>query len=207
MEPPAASVLNCRAADALAGDDEFHDLRRAIADLQPHDIAHASPVRQVLAPAVMAERQQALMDDVEGMAGAHPLAHGSLGHMRLAGVTQPECVVAKLADGGDLRLAFGQRKAHALKATDWLTEGLALLGVAPRLVQRHLGGAATLQADQSAAVVEALHHLREALALVAQAVADANVHIIEEHRAAPRDGTAHVVELGANHALGGRGTE
>src|SRR5882672_1529398 len=57
MGLPSRSVLNCRAADALAGDDEFHDLRRAIADLQPHNIAQALLVRQVLAPAVMAERQ------------------------------------------------------------------------------------------------------------------------------------------------------
>src|SRR5258708_5803075 len=71
-----------------------------------------------------------------------------------------------------------------------------------RPITSRMRRADTLQADQRAAVVEALHHLREALALVAEAVAHRHAHVVEEDRAAADDGAADVVEVGARDAWG-----
>src|SRR5712691_11296771 len=76
-----SSVLDRRPADALAGDDELHDAGGAVADLEAHDIAHALLVRQLFAPAIVAKGEEALVDDVEGGLGAHPLHHGRFGGM------------------------------------------------------------------------------------------------------------------------------
>jgi len=52
-------MSDCVPAKAFAGDDKVHDLRRAVADLEPHDVAQALLVRQIGRPAVVALRQQA----------------------------------------------------------------------------------------------------------------------------------------------------
>jgi len=44
-------MSDCVPAKAFAGDDKVHDLRHAVADLEPHDVAQALPVRQIGRPA------------------------------------------------------------------------------------------------------------------------------------------------------------
>ncbi len=46
----------------LASDDELHHLRRAVADFQPDDVAHALLERKLVGRAVVAVEQQALVD-------------------------------------------------------------------------------------------------------------------------------------------------
>ena len=55
-------------------------------------------------------------------------------------------------------------------------------------------------ADQHAAVVEALHHLREALALGADAVVGRHAHVVEEDRAAADQLAAEIVVARARDA-------
>ena len=55
-------VLHGGLARPLARDDQLHDLRGAVADLEAHHVAQALLVRQVQRPAVVAVRQQALVD-------------------------------------------------------------------------------------------------------------------------------------------------
>ena len=91
----------------------LHDLRGAVADLQAHDVAQSLLMRQVERPAVMAVRQQALMDDVDGGLGAEPFAHRGLRRVRLAGVAQAQGVVAELAH----RLGHRSRARRAESVT------------------------------------------------------------------------------------------
>jgi hypothetical protein len=56
------SVRQRFATHQLAGDDHFHDLRRAVADLEAHHVAHALLERQLVRVAVVAVEEQALVD-------------------------------------------------------------------------------------------------------------------------------------------------
>ena len=84
--------------------------------------------------------------------------------------------------------------------TDRAAEGLALLGIGPGFVQRGLRRATALKADQRPAVIETLHHLGKALALVPKPVVDWNADIVKEDRSAADDDAAQVVEAGAGDA-------
>src|SRR6516225_3158046 len=107
-------VLYGYAADPFTGDDQLHDLRRAVADLEPHRVPQALLVGKVHGPARVPMSQNALMDGVERSLRRHPLDHRSLGRVRQARVSQRKSVVAKLPAGGELRLEFDDRERHAL---------------------------------------------------------------------------------------------
>ena len=91
---------------------------------------------------------------------------------------------AKLPDRGQHRLRLGERERDALIFRDRSAERLPLLRVGPGLVERGLRGADHLQSDQSAAEIEALHHLDEARAFRRQSILHRHDDIVEEYRAA-----------------------
>src|SRR5260370_19025502 len=112
----ASSLRRLRrgAADALARHDQLHDSRSAVADFETHHIAQPLLMRQILGPSIVPEREQALMDDVEGGLRSHPLDHRGFGGVRQPGVAQGDRVIAELADGGDLALAPYETKPNPL---------------------------------------------------------------------------------------------
>ena len=77
-------VLDSYFADMFAGNDELHDGCSSITDLQTGYVAHALLVWGVFCPAVVTQRQDALVDDIERIARTHPFAHGRFSHMGLA---------------------------------------------------------------------------------------------------------------------------
>ena len=121
--------------------------------------------------------------------------------MRQTGVTQRQGVVGELADGGDVRLTLGERERHALELGDLAAERLPLLGVGPRFIEGRLRGADTLQRDQRAAVVKTSHDFGEAFAFGADAMTGRHANVVEEHRAAPDDSTANIIEAAAAQAF------
>jgi len=82
-------MSDCVPAKAFAGDDKVHDLRRAVADLEPHDVAQALLVRQTGRPALVAMPQQALMHDIDRGLRREIFAHCGLGGMETAAI-RPE---------------------------------------------------------------------------------------------------------------------
>eukprot|EP01137_Pigoraptor_chileana_P023255 Opistho-2@89244 len=193
-------VLHGGASHALAGNDQLHDLRRSVADFQAHHVAQALLVRQVHRPAIVPKGQQALVNRVKSGLGAHPLDHGRFRGVRLTGIAQGQAVVAELAASGDQGLELDKGKAHALVLRQRRAKGLAFLHVFPGFVDRGLRGGHALQRDQDAAEVKALHHLREAFALLAQPVLDRHPHIVEKHRTTADDLATNIVEARALHA-------
>src|SRR5277367_2878196 len=118
----------------------------------------------------MAEREQTLVDHVEGGSRAEPLDHGGFDGMRQPGVTKRQRMIGELPAGGELRLALDQWKRHALELRDRSPKGFALAGIGPGLVDRSLRGADALQRDERAAVGEAAHDLGEPASLGAETV-------------------------------------
>jgi len=151
-------------------------------------------MRQVHRPAVVAESEEALVDDVEGRFGPHPFHHRRLCGMRKSGVAQRNCVVAKLTDRGDLALTLDQGEGDALIGRDRRIEGGAGLRIFPRLVERGLSAADALQRDQRATEIEAAHHVGEPLVLLTEAVLRRHAHTFEEDGAPADDVAADVVE-------------
>jgi hypothetical protein len=93
-------MLDGQPADLRARNDELHDLRGAVAYLQPHDVAQALLVRQVHRVAVMPMREQTLMDHPHGRLGRIPLGHGSFRRVRQPAVAQVKSQMAELARQG-----------------------------------------------------------------------------------------------------------
>src|SRR5690606_23753578 len=83
-----------RAAGGLPGDDELHDLGRAVADLHAQHVPH--PLLHIAAGhvAVLAVEQQALVDGVVRLQRRPPLAHRGLRSVRQDLVAQPQGVEA-----------------------------------------------------------------------------------------------------------------
>ena len=192
------------AAQHLAGDDELHDLRGAVADLQAEHVAQPLLDRQLGAVAVLAVQQQALVDDVVGGLGRPPLAHRGLGGVRLVGVLEPERAVAEQPRGGEQGLGLGERERDALVRRQRPVERLAGAHVAPGLLDGLRRGAEALQADQRAAEVEALHDLGEAPAGLAEQVVGGDAHPVEVCEPAGDGLGAHVGDRFAAAPRGGR---
>src|SRR5690242_14747936 len=182
------------ASHQLAGHHHLHDLRRAVADLEPDHVAHALLEGQLVGVAVVTVEQQALVDRLHGEPRTPPLGHGRLLGVGPPLVRQPHRAVAEPAARLDLggRLRDGER--HALEAREGATEGLALLHVRDRLLQGLLGHPEARQRDADPVVVEALHDLVEAGALLAQPVRRGDAHVVERQHRAPDRARAHVAE-------------
>src|SRR5271167_5130419 len=81
---PPESCRSRAAASLVSGNDELHDLRGAVSDLQAEDISQALRVGHFLGVGTVPIEQQATLDDVEGQFGCPPFAHRCL-----SGVRQP----------------------------------------------------------------------------------------------------------------------
>src|SRR5208283_5387726 len=123
-----------------------------------------------------------------------PLAHGGLRAVRRAFVLEPERLEAEETRGFDLRIEIGERMRYALEGGKWLPERLALGHVAPGLFERDARDGEHLESDEGAREVEALHHLDEALVLIAETVRGGNTDVLEEQRAAADRALAVTVE-------------
>src|SRR5579863_2247858 len=86
---PARLVGTRRLADDLARHEALHDLRGAVADLEPDNVAQALLMRQVEAEAEMAVQEQALMDDLDREFRRPPFASRREPSVRLVLVAQP----------------------------------------------------------------------------------------------------------------------
>src|SRR5882757_492391 len=177
--------------------DHLHDSGGAIADFQPHHIAHPLLMGQVHRPAIMSESEKALMNNVERGPGSEPFHHGGLHGVRSPGVAQSQGVVRELPACGELRLTLDERKGHALELCDWTTKGLTLPGIGPGFVHRSLSCANALKRYQRAAIIEATHDLREPFAFGAEAMIGRNTDSVEEHRSPPGHVTADIFEARA----------
>jgi hypothetical protein len=83
--------------------------------------------------------------------------------------------------GGDVGGALGQREARVLELADGLAEGLALLHVFQRGIERALGAVHRLHADDEALARQLAHHLHEALAFhAAEQGVGRHAHVVEE---------------------------
>src|SRR5690242_6171664 len=156
------------ASHQLAGHHHLHDLRRAVADLEPDHVAHALLEGQLVGVAVVAVEEQALMDRLHRKARAPPLRHGRFLGVGPPLVREPERPVAepaaRLQLGG--RLRDGER--HALEARDGPPEGLPLLHVGDGLLHGLLRDPEARERDADPVVVEALHDLVEAGTFLAE---------------------------------------
>src|SRR5438552_7021129 len=76
-------------ADNLARHQRLHDLRGAVADLEPDNVAQALLMGQVEAEAEMSVQEQALMDHLDREFRRPPLASRGQPPVRLPLVTQP----------------------------------------------------------------------------------------------------------------------
>src|SRR6478609_813371 len=92
----------------LPGNDQFHDLRGAVTDLQAQDVPKALFDRLFGAVPVLAVQQQAGVDDVVGGLRGPPLAHGGLRGVRQAGVLEPERLVAEQTGCSEEGFGFRQ---------------------------------------------------------------------------------------------------
>ena len=120
--------------------------------------------------------------------------------MRRALVLEPERLQAEQPRRLDLGVEFGERMRDALEGGERLAERLPLGDIGPGLFQRDARDGEHLQADQSAREIEALHHLDEALVLVAEAMRDRNADVLEEQRAAADRALAVAIEAAAGDA-------
>ena len=189
------------AADLLARDDQFLNLRGSVADLQPEHVIVALMVRKIGCIAVVAVQQQALVQDFARGLRHVPFAHRRLGRMRHAAVAKVQRIVTKLAHHRQLRFRLGKRESDSLIPGDGRAERLALLDVFPGLIHRRAGRPQALQPDQRAAVVETVHDGSEGAVLFGHQAFGGNKQIVEKHRAAADRAGADVVEMCAADAL------
>ena len=129
---PILEVLHGQSANLLAGNDEFHDLRGAVTDLEPHDIAQPLLMRKIHRVTIVTMREQALVDHLHRRSSAHTIwpwrpppyaatldhvgrASGSKAGAPWSETSQPQPVETTRPGIGEGR-----------------TEGLALLDVLPR---------------------------------------------------------------------------
>src|SRR5271155_241857 len=87
------------------------------------------------------------------------------------------------------------------------TEAGPLSGGQPSFVKRLPGDRQTLEPDEGTAVVEALHHLHEAVILPADQVRCRNHHAVKVDRSSPGAPTAEIVELAGLDARQVQGDE
>src|ERR1700731_5315074 len=81
---PPESCRDCAAAGLVSGNDQLHDLRGAVADLQAEDISETLRVGHFLGVGGVPIQQQTRLSDVERQLGSPPLTH-----RRLSGMWQP----------------------------------------------------------------------------------------------------------------------
>src|SRR5712671_7377645 len=76
------SCRNRAAAGLVSGNDELHDLRGAVSDLQAEDISQTLRVGHFLGVGTVTVEQQAGLNGVERQLGCPPFAHRCLSRVR-----------------------------------------------------------------------------------------------------------------------------
>ena len=204
----------------MLGDLELEDLRRALINAVDARIAEEA------FGIVFGEIPRAAVDLHHAV--DHPAAHlasedlerGGLDEDVLAPVGARGDVGHHALRGVDLDLAVGEHRLDQLEVGDRLAEGLALVGVAQRRIERAPGVTGRRRADRDAPVVEALHRKDEALAgLAAEQCITRHAHIVEHDvgdvaarlahlfvgRAARDAGAVHRHDKGADMRVLGQG--
>src|SRR5882762_11890124 len=94
---PPESCRNRASAGLVSGNDELHDLRGAVSDLQAEDISQTLRVGHFLGVGTVTVEQQTGLDDVERQLRCPPLAHRRLSGVRHTLVLEPQSLQAQQA--------------------------------------------------------------------------------------------------------------
>src|SRR5690606_3909996 len=198
---PSASPLELPVE--LAVDDHALDLARALVDLRDARVPEVALDGEVLRVTVTAQDLHGVVRDRRGGLGGEQLRHRRLPRHAVAAVLQPRRPQRQQPRGVDARGHVGELEADALELVDRAPEGLALVRVAARGLERGAGDADRLRRDPDAAAVERRHRHHEALALAADASRLRHEAALEGH-AARHGGVLPELLLGApeRHAVG-----
>ena len=140
------------------------------------------------------------MHGIVGELGRPPFAHGGFRAVRRSVVLQPQRLQAQQPRRPDLRFEFGKRMRHPLKRGQGLAERLPLRDIGPGLFQGDTGHGENLQSDQGAGEIKTLHHLYEALVLLAEPVRRRHANVFEEDGSAPDRALAVTIEAAPRDA-------
>src|SRR4051794_30887885 len=159
----SASALDLVALQELLADHHALDLGRALADQEQRGVA-VEPLDLVLLRVAVAavDAEGVLHDLLAGLRGEQ-LRHAGLEVGALAGVLEPRRLAREEPRRLHLGGHVGELELDRLVLGDRLAEGLALLRVAQRQLERALGDPDAASSHVHAADLERVHHLPEAL--------------------------------------------
>src|SRR5215813_2795613 len=174
-------VISCSNVLERAADQLFHDLVGAAVDLLHARVGVEARDRVLPHVAVAAEELQALVYELALQVGGPVLGHRGGGDVELAFQMPGHAVVDEHACDMSLGLELGELEAGVLEIDDRLAEGLALLDVSQRVLERGLDGGDRLDGDDQPLLRQLLHELDEAHAgAAAQQVVGRHADIVEE---------------------------
>src|SRR5438093_706966 len=187
----------------VAGHDDALDLVRPLVDLRDLRIAH-HPLHGILADvAVAPEDLNGVGRDLHGGIRREALRGGrEVRHPWIAGVTQGERAIDQQPGGFDLHRHVGQHELDGLEVDDPLPELLSLRRVPRRDVECPLRDAQGLRRDGRPRIVEGLHGIGEALALLADQPVGGDPAVLQDHLAGRRSPDPHLVLLPAEGDAG-----
>src|SRR5215210_1080848 len=157
-------TLDLVALEQLLPDHHALDLGRALADQEQGSVAVEPLDLVLLGVAVAAVDAERLLHDLLARLGGEQLGHAGLEVGALARVLHARGLQGEQSRGLDLGGHVGELELDRLVLRDRLAEGLALLGVAQRQLERALRDAHSAGGHVHPPDLERIHHLREALA-------------------------------------------
>src|SRR5207249_5583696 len=175
------------------GDDELHDLARALVDLGDLRVAVMALRWEVREVTVAAEDLHALAPGLHRDVAREELRFSRLEDEGLAAVLERRRLPGEQARGVDLRRHVRELPLDRLVLGDLLTERLALLRVRERVLEARPRDADSLCGDPDASAIECAQRDLEALADRADEIRIGNAALLEDELRGVRPADAELL--------------